>query len=78
MSAPRETDALLRLLRGYGRVYDDPPDQQHITKDQCRLKVGYLMASTLRDLDERLKAGESAPEAWVEAWGAALLELDGP
>lgn len=73
MAVTRETDALLRLLRGYGRVYDDPPEQQHITKDQCRLKIGYLMASTLRDLDERLQAGESLPEAWAAVSEAASV-----
>lgn len=73
MAVARETDALLRLLRGYGRVYDDPPDQQHITKDQCRLKIGFLMASTLRDLDARLQAGESLPEAWVAVSEAASV-----
>lgn len=64
----RETDALVRLLRSYGRVYDDPPEQQHVTKDQCRLKMGYLMADAFRDLDKRLQAGESLPEAWIASW----------
>lgn len=73
MAVARETDALLRLLRGYGRVYDDPPDQQHITKDQCRLKIGFLMVSTLRDLDARLQAGESLPEAWAAVSEAASV-----
>lgn len=65
---PRETDALVRLLRGYGRLYDDPPEQQGTTVAETRLRVGKLMADAFRELDGLLQAGESMPEAWKASW----------
>lgn len=59
---------MVRLLLAYGRLYDDPPEQQGTTVAETRLRVGKLLADTFRDLDKRLRAGEPMPEAWIASW----------
>lgn len=59
MTRRGETDAILRRILGYGRVFDDP------TED--RVRMGVLILQGFRDLHTRLTTGEPLPEAWDSA-----------
>jgi hypothetical protein len=58
-----ETDAILRRLLMYAKVYADPPVQE-ISMAETRHRMGELIREGLLDLDGRLRAGEPIPEVW--------------
>lgn len=58
-----ETDALVRRLRGYARVYADPPTQETSTQE-VRARMGGLIREGFLELDKRLQRGEPLPEVW--------------
>lgn len=73
-----ETDALLRQMRGYIRLWSDPPEQEHSTLEQTRARAAQLFVSAFDELNERITRGELLPEAWdqymqfqprTRAWG---------
>lgn len=58
-----ETDAIVRRLRGYARVFQDPPrggDPARIVRERMEL----LMCEGFLALDKRLRSGEPIPEVW--------------
>lgn len=65
MSRPGETDAILRRIWGYGRIFDDPPRNP----TETRLHVGALILGEIRDLHTLLQGGEFLPEVWDSAVG---------
>lgn len=74
-----ETDALLRQLRGYIKLWTDPPlDQQGTTVEETRDRAVQLFLESFAELDKRISRGELLPEAWdqymrftprVRSWG---------
>lgn len=55
-----ETDAIVRRLRGYARVFADPVHDPAGT----RVRMEGLIVEGFLDLDKRLHAGEPIPEVW--------------
>lgn len=56
-----ETDALVRQIVGYGRVFDAPPDADKLAS---KMRMGAVILESFRDLDARLRRGEPLPEVW--------------
>lgn len=58
-----DADAWVRQLRGYIRVFRDPPGQRG-SADETRLAMAKLFASEFTALDEFLTGGGELPEQW--------------
>lgn len=59
-----ETDAIVRRLRGFARVFENPPDERVNDPEQVRVRMGWLICEGFVDLDRRLRSGEPLPEVW--------------
>lgn len=59
-----ETDAIVRRMLGYSRVFEDPPDERASDPEQVRVRMGWLLCGEFADLNRRLTAGEPLPEVW--------------
>lgn len=64
-----ETDALLRQLRGYIRLWNDPPVQQGTSVEETKAHAALLFLEAFAELDRRVTRGELLPEAWDQALG---------
>jgi hypothetical protein len=69
MSTRGETDAIVRRIAGYGRVFDDPPVGEDFLA--VKMRMGALILEGFRELDKRLRSGEPLPEAWDPVTGYA-------
>lgn len=58
-----ETDAIVRRILGYSRVFRDPVHDPADT----RVRMNTLMVTDFADLNARLTAGEPLPEVWDRA-----------
>lgn len=56
-----ETDALVRQIEGYSRVFDDPPGPDKLA---AKMRIGAAIRNAFADLNARLRAGEALPEVW--------------
>lgn len=59
-----ETDALVRQLRGYIRVFLDPPRHESRKPTETRELMAKLFASEFTTLDKLLCDGDPIPEEW--------------
>jgi len=61
-----ETDALVRRLRGFVRVFNDPVPNTRAgeTAEESRLRMVVNVVEAFVDLDTRLCSGDPLPEAW--------------
>lgn len=66
-----DADALLRQLRGYIRVYKDPPRTGERQMVESRWAMAELFVSEFTALDEFLSKGGELPEEWDPKMGNA-------
>lgn len=59
-----EADALLSQIRGYIRLWGDPPEQEGKSVEQTKAFAAELFIEAFKDLDKCLQVGDSLPEAW--------------
>lgn len=65
MNREGETDHLLRLLRGYRRLYLDPPQNNNADPPWVvKSKAALLIVNAFAELDEALVSGAPLPEEW--------------
>lgn len=64
-----DADAWLRQLRGYIRVYKDPPRDEERKPEESRLLMAKLFVSEFNALDEYLTNGGMLPEEWDLSMG---------
>lgn len=63
-----ETDAMVRQMRGYVRVFVEPVvnARSNDTVESGKIRMGQLLAETFTDLDVAIRDGAPLPEQWDE------------
>lgn len=70
-----ETDAIVRRLRGYARVFREPVSgRQHDSAEVQRARMVELVVDGFVDLDQRLRSGQPLPEVWDARMGYRYRE----
>lgn len=59
-----DTDALLRQMEGFARLWADPPKQQSTTLEETSARAARLFIEAFGQLSESIRCGDPLPEAW--------------